>query len=279
LFSDATDAETTLATDLTAFNSNGFTLGAGLGSNANTETFVGWQWKAGVSAVTNTAGSITSTVDAGATQGFSVVTYTGTGANATVGHGLGVAPKMVIVKNRTGGDWKVYNANVGNTYQGFLNDPAAFQGSSPTLWNSTTPTSTVFSIGTNAGVNGSGNAIVAYCFAEVAGYSAFGKYTGNGSTDGPFIFCNFRPRWVMIKQSDAVRGWNIEDTSRSTYNSMILDLDPSSSAAENSNAAWSVDALSNGFKIRTSDTSFNASGGTYIFAAFCENPLKYSLAR
>jgi hypothetical protein len=161
-----------------------------------------------------------------------------------------------------------------------LNSTAAAATSS-TYWNNTAPSSSVFTIGTSndVNINSSVYTYVAYCFAAVAGYSAFGSYTGNGSADGPFVYLGFRPRFVMIKQSDAVRGWNIEDTSRSTYNSMILDLDPSSSAAENSNAAWSVDAVSNGFKIRTTDTGLNASSGTYVYCCFAENPFKYANAR
>jgi len=280
LQSNNTTAETTATTaySLVSFNSNGYTVGASENSNLS-GTSVGWQWKAAGSTVSNTSGTITSTVSANTTAGFSIVTYTGTGSNATVGHGLGVAPSMIIVKSRsTTGDWKVYNVNVGNTYQGFLNDPAAFQGSSPTVWNSTTPTSTVFSIGTNAGVNGSGTTYVAYCWAPIAGYSAFGKYTGNGSTDGPFVYLGFRPRYFLIKRSDASYDWYIHDTSRDTYNAMNKELYPNTSDAEVSSSRV-FDALSNGFKVRDSNAGINASGGTYIYAAFAENPFKYSNAR
>lgn len=279
LQSNDTNAEATTTAVQSAFISDGFTVGTDVQSNGNGSTYVGWSWKASGSTVSNTAGSITSTVDANTTAGFSIVTYTGTGANATVGHGLGVAPKMLIVRNRTGGDWKVYNANVGNTYQGFLNDTAAFQGSSPTLWNSTTPTSTVFSIGTNSGVNGSGNTIVAYCFAEVAGYSKFGSYTGNGSTDGPFIYCGFRPRWLMFKRSDGISTWEVVDTSRANYNVVGKVLQPNTTSAELNTGDYAnlCDALSNGFKIRSTSSASNT--GTVIYAAFAENPFKYANAR
>jgi len=277
LVSNTTSAETTDATFVTAFNSNGFSLGAG--GFAATQAIVGWNWKAGGTAVSNTAGSITSSVSANTTAGFSVVTYTGTGANATVGHGLGVAPSMLIVKSRSTAatDWKVYNVNVGNTFQGFLNDTAAFQGSSPTLWNSTTPTSTVFSIGTNAGVNQSSATLVAYCFAPVAGYSAFGSYTGNGSTDGPFVYLGFRPRFILIRSTSNLREWFLVDTSRNSFNVANSPIRANTSAAEGSDTI--TDIVSNGFKLRSSDTAFNGSGETYIYMAFAENPFKYANAR
>ena len=277
LDSASTAAETTSAGSVTSFNSNGFSVGSNGELNADIVTYVGWQWKANGAAVTNTAGSITSQVSANTTAGFSVVTYTGTGANATVGHGLGVAPKWIIVRNRNGGDWKTYTETTGNTTQGFLNDTLPFQGSSPTLWNSTSPTSTVFSIGTNAGVNQSSAPIVAYCFAAVPGYSAFGSYTGNGSTDGPFVYLGFRPRFVMWKRTDSTGSWYIQDTARNPYNQATLSLYPNLSDAET--GGDDMDYLSNGFKVRDTFSYINASGGTYIYAAFAENPLKYANAR
>jgi hypothetical protein len=277
LISNSTAAEGSAANTLQAFNSNGFQVGGSNSTNSGSVTYVGWQWKANGAAVTNTAGSITSQVSANTAAGFSVVTYTGTGANATVGHGLGVAPKWIIVRNRNGGDWKVYTETTGNTTQGFLNDTLAFQGSSPTLWNSTSPTSTVFSIGTNAGVNQSSAPIVAYCWAAVPGYSAFGSYTGNGSTDGPFVYLGFRPRWVMWKRTDSTSSWTIYDTTRSTYNAVGVYLVPDSSGVEGTYNAY--DLNSNGIKIRGTDSSINASGGTYIYMAFAENPFKYANAR
>lgn len=275
LFSDATDAETTLATDLTAFNSNGFTLGAGAGSNSNTETFVGWQWKASGSTVSNTSGSITSTVSAGATQGFSVVTFAGASTQgATVGHGLGVAPKMVIAKNRTTTqNWWVYHVSLGYANNIILNSTGAAAADANT-WRAT-PSSTVITIGDNFAT---GSNYVAYCFAEVAGYSKFGSYTGNGSADGPFVYCGFRPRFILFKSSTYVGSfWNILDTSRDTYNVAQERLYPNSSAASQNTSV--VDILSNGFKARSANSDFNQSGETYIFAAFAENPFKNSLAR
>ena len=271
---------------MTAFNANGFSLGTDTAAsscsvNGNGVTFIGWQWKAGGTAVSNTAGTITSSVSANTTAGFSVVTYTGTGANATVGHGLGVAPSMVIVKNRSSGvdGWPIYH--VGLTSATFfikLNSTDA-QASAASIWNSTAPTLSVFSVGTSTGTNQSANTYVAYCWAPVAGYSAFGSYTGNGSADGPFIYTGFRPRWVMIKCSSAAGGWKIYNTSGLTYNTINTALEAQDAAAEVNSSSFNSDWLSNGFKLRTTYADFNTSGATYIYACFAENPLKFSNAR
>lgn len=277
LESNTTTAETTETTGLTAFNSNGFTVGALAQMNTNTATYVGWQWNAGGSNTTNTSGTITSTVRASTTAGFSIVTYTGTGANATVGHGLGIAPKMVIVKGRSiGNAWGVWHSALAGTEYLILNTTAA-KATAATLWNSTVPTSSVFSLGTDATVNANGSTYVAYCFAQITGFSAFGSYTGNGSTDGPFVFCGFRPRWVMVKMSSSTGNWTILDTAREGYN---VDNDPLFPNLANAEGTTDLaDILSNGFKVRTTDATFNTNTGTYMFAAFAENPFKYSLAR
>ena len=282
LFSNLTDAEATRTDQLTSFNSNGFTLGADAAgySNVSGQSYIAWQWKAGGTAVTNTAGSITSSVSANTTAGFSVVTYTGTGSAATVGHGLGVAPSMIFGKNRTSGTpgWPVYHASVGNTGALILNSTTATDTSSA-YWNNTSPTSSVFSIGTGTSVNTSTQNYVFYCFAPVAGYSAFGSYTGNASTDGPFVYLGFRPRFIMIKRSSGgTNSWEVRDTARDTYNTVDDRLFPNTSAAEDANNEG-VDFLSNGFKIRNSGSGCNASGETYIYAAFAENPFKYANAR
>jgi hypothetical protein len=275
LESNQTGAETTETTGLTAFGSTGFTVGALAQMNTSAATYVAWQWKAGTTSASNTNGSITSTVSVGATQGFSVVTYTGTGVNATVGHGLGVAPSMIIVKRRTnsGTNWNVYHISTGNTGAMFLDTTNAFAADS-TRWNNTTPTSTVFSIGTGAGVNTNTNSHVAYCFAAVAGYSAFGSYTGNGSTDGTFVYTGFRPRWLLIKRT-TVESWILVDSSRDPYNVVAnyMLIDTSNTEAN----GVSYDFVSNGIKFR--GTSQNQSSSTYIYAAFAENPFKNSLAR
>ena len=274
LYSNLTDAEGTNAQLITSFNNNGFTYGNALTSN---NSYVAWQWRAGGAAVTNTAGSIISQVSANTSAGFSIVTYTGIGANATVGHGLGVVPKMIIVKDRdtAGNNWKVWHPALSGTEYLLLNLTNA-KSTAAATWNSTTPTSTVFSLGTDTEVNGVG-LNVAYCFAEVAGYSKFGSYTGNGSTDGPFVYLGFRPRFVMVKSSSSSEPWNLVDTSRDSYNVMANYLQPNSSNAEGTIAF--LDSLSNGFKLRSSASGFNASGGTYIYAAFAETPFKYSNAR
>jgi hypothetical protein len=276
LASNTTAAETTQATGLTAFGSTGFTVGALAKMNTNASTYVGWQWLAGAgSSSSNTSGSITSTVSVNATAGFSIVSYTATGSNATVGHGLGVAPSMIIIKNKASGttNWPVYHVSTTAAGSTFLNATNAYAASA-TMFNSTAPTSTVFSVGSNANV--AAGATIAYCFASVAGYSAFGSYTGNGSTDGPFVYLGFRPRWVMVKRTDSTSDWYIWDTSRDTYNVVANTLLADTSGAETS--ATSIDDLSNGFKCRSA-TVVNVSTGTYIYAAFAENPFKYSLAR
>jgi hypothetical protein len=204
IISDSTTNESTISA-VTSFNSNGFTLNGSDGSfNLSGRTYVAWQWLANGSGSTNTAGSITSTVSVNASSGFSIVTYTGTGANATVGHGLGVAPKFIIFKNRTTSprNWICYHASIGATVFLELNTTAA-QNSDSTQFNNTAPTSTVFSVGSSGNTNQNTNGQVAYCFSEIAGYSRFGSYTGNGSTDGPFIFTGFRPKYVMIKKTSS----------------------------------------------------------------------------
>ncbi len=278
LYSNSTNAELTETTGLTAFNSNGFTVSSGSGVNENASTFVGWQWQAGSSTVTNTSGSISSQVRANTTAGFSIVTYTGTGSTATVGHGLGVAPRMVIVKSRSAGstDWVVYHASLGATQNVRLQSTAA-AATQTVMWNDTAPTSTVFTIGTNNNVNTNAQTQVAYCWAEIAGFSRFGSYTGNGSTDGPFVYLGFRPKFIMIKVTTTTNDWYIYDTSRNTSNLTNLVLFANLSDAQATATVAVLDILSNGFKIRGS-ASINAAQ-TYIYMAFAENPFKNSLAR
>ena len=276
LSSSLTDAEYTGGTGLTSFNSDGYTTGSDSWLNASGQTYVAWGWDANGAGSSNTAGSITSTVSANTTAGFSVVSYTASSSASTIGHGLGVAPSMIIQKNRDAvSDWGVYHISVGATKFLKLNDSAAAATNS-VPWNDTTPTSTVFSIGTGYT---SGNKYVAYCFAEVAGYSAMGSYTGNGSSDGPFIFTGFRPRYVMIKRSDSTADWNVRDTARSPNNVVGEALYPNLNLAEYSGTETYLDILSNGFKLRGNWNSSNASGGTYIYMAFAENPFKYANAR
>jgi hypothetical protein len=282
------DGAQTTAGDLSiSYNSNGFSaIGANARSNASSNTYVGWQWQAGQgSTSTNTSGSVTSTTSVNTTAGFSIVTYTGPGSGGgTVGHGLGVAPRMIIVKNRNAVEsWRVGHAfmNAGSSpwnYYMNLNGTGA-QAAASSVWNNTAPTSTVFSIANDAGVSGSGNGLVAYCFAEIAGFSKFGFYTGNGSADGVFVYTGFRPKWILIKNaSNGVQGWTIQDTSRSTYNVVDNYLLAQANSAEQTTYAQ-MDYLSNGFKVRTSDALVNGSGNTIIYAAFAEHPFKNANAR
>lgn len=282
-FGQLFDNATINGSNYNGFYPGGFIVNGNFRVNNNTDALVGWQWKAGgPGGSSNTNGSITSTVSVNATAGFSVVTWTGNGVNAaTVGHGLGVAPNMIIVKSRTlsassTGAWYVYHSAAGAANYLVLNTTAASTAGGQ--WYSTTPTSSVFYLGgTGNYVNESGSSQVAYCWSAVAGYSAFGSYTGNGSADGPFVYTGFRPRWIMIKRTDTTANWRILDTSRDTYNVESAELYPNLSNAESAFA--SLDGLSNGFKIRNTDSAYNASGGTYVYAAFAENPFKYALAR
>ena len=277
LVSNSTAAETTQTTGLTAFNSDGFSIGTLAKLNTNAATYAAWTWDAGSSTVTNTQGSISSQVRANASAGFSVVTYTGTGGNATVGHGLGVAPGMVIVKRRdTAANWQVRHTSIAaaSSIQLNLTNAAA---SATTVWNSTAPSSTVFSVGTDATVNASGGTFVAYCFAPVDGYSSFGSYTGNGSADGPFVYLGFRPAFVLVKMSSSTGNWTILDDKREGYNVDNDPLFPNLANAEGTTDL--IDITSNGFKVRTTDATFNTNTGTYVYAAFAEHPFQYARAR
>jgi hypothetical protein len=278
LQSNLTNAEFT-GTALSSINSNGFTLNTTDNQNVSAEPYIGWQWQAGQGTnTTNTAGSITSTVSVNATAGFSVVKFTsqasGTG---TVGHGLGVAPKFIITKlitDTSGANWNVYHASIGNTGIVNLNTTGATITNSQ-YWNNTTPTSNVFTVGTwYAG----SLSTIAYCWSEIAGFSKFTSYTGNGSTDGPFIFLGFRPKYVLLKRTNSTGDWETYDTSRDLYNPEGQALFPNLSNAESS-ISPRIDLLSNGFKLRTSGAGINGSGDSYIVAAFAENPFKNSNAR
>jgi hypothetical protein len=271
IYPTLTNAETT-ANGVSSFNTDGFSVSSDNGVNRNGYNFVAWNWLAANSTATNTNGSITSVVSANTTSGFSIVSFTGTGSNATVGHGLGITPSMFILKNRSVGpnDWYVYHTTLGATQSIFLdltNTPST--GSS--YWNNTSPTSSVFSIGTNSGLNGSGNSIIAYCFAAIKGYSKFGSYTGNGSADGTFIYTGFKPAFIMTKSYSGYTGyWTIFDSTRSPTNTgSTAALWPNAQDAE---GTYPFDILSNGFKIRTTSATLNQSGAGYIYMAFASNP-------
>jgi hypothetical protein len=274
--SNQTSVAYSASTELTSFNSSGFSLGTGASTNANGDQYVAWNWDAGSSTVTNTQGSITSQVRANTSAGFSVVTYTGTGTTATVGHGLGVAPGLILCKSRTLDNyWAVYHQSAGT---GFLQLSSNAAYNSTAMWASG-PTSTVINF--NSGGYGANNATgidyVAYCFAPVDGYSSFGIYEGNGNTVGPFVYTGFRPQWLLIKRTDALGNWNMADSKRPGYNSDNYYLLAESSAAEGSSGY--IDFLSNGFKPRITYGWINANGGSFVYAAFAQNPFQYARAR
>jgi len=260
------------------FDSNGFTVGTGDNVQYSSNNGVSWNWKAGTS-FTNDAsatgiGSIDSTGSVNTDAGFSIISYTGNGsAGATVAHGLGVVPSMIIVKNRTNGgeNWLVYTNKSGGT-KALVLDSTSAEITSSSVWNDTNATSTVFSLGTNEAVNQSSSPIIAYCFADVKGYSKVGgSYTGNGNADGTFVYTGFKPAFVMFKQTNTSGGqWYIYDNKRG-QNELDKHLYPNLSSAE-ATGDNAIDILSNGFKMRSSNGDSNASGSTYIYYAVAENP-------
>jgi len=271
LVSNDTDAETTNAESLKTFDSDGFTVGTMNEVNTNTEAFVAWNWKANGAGSANTDGSIsTAATSANTTSGFSISTYTGTGSAATIGHGLGAIPSVVLVKKRSDAiDWIMYHISLGNGYDARFNTNEVPSSSSAT-WNATTPTSSVFSVGDFVGTNVDTETFVAYCFADVQGFSKFGGYTGNGDVDGPFIYTGFRPAMVIAKRTDSSGYWRIRDNKRSPYNVIDVVLRPDTAEAEVTEDDH--DFLSNGFKVRTTGPENNADGGTYLYMAFAESP-------
>ena len=277
LYSDSTTSEQSASNTITGFVSTGFTLGddsGGYDVNTSSNTMVAWSWKAGGSASSNSDGSTTSSVSAGNTQGFSIVSWTGTGSATTVGHGLGAVPKFIIVKNRdTARNWNVYYADETDYLQ--LNDTSATTDND-NKWNDTAPTSSVFTVNTSSDTNKSGDAMIAYCFADVKGYSKFGSYTGNGSaTNGVYIHLGFKAAWFMCKRTNASgHDWVIFNNKALGYNVDNNTLLANSSAAEGT--ADRMDILSNGVKMYNNNGSENESGGSYIYMAFAESPFTNS---
>ena len=258
-------------TSLTAFNSDGFTLGSNAATNANSGDFASWNWKANGQGSSNTDGTInTAYTSANTTSGFSISTYTGTGANATIGHGLGVAPQVVIYKRtNTTGNWFMYNKNIGNTK--YLNLDATSAVQTYNVFQNTDPSSTLLYVSGDSGANASGSTYVAYCFTEKQGFSKFNSYIGNGNADGTFVYTGFKPAWVLIKRSSAAGDqWQLSDNKRG-FNGAIKTLYPDSAEAETSGN--SIDFLSNGFKNRASSVARNGAGSTYIYMAFAAAPL------
>ena len=261
---------------LTGWNSDGFNIGNVATTNLNTSTYAGWNWKAGTSVSGNTSGSGTSKTYTGSVNtdsGFSIIRYFGNGTlGHTIPHHLGVAPSMMIIKITDGdtSDWYVYHKDLGNTGILFLSNTNAASNSNA-YWNSTTPTSSVFTVGDQTGNNSNNNTFVAYCFADVQGYSKFGSYVGNGNADGTFVYTGFKPAFVMRKDTSATNEWTLIDSKRSTYNQTNQTLVPNASDAEDGD--FDIDILSNGFKCRTAESAHNGSGRTYIYMAFAEAPL------
>jgi hypothetical protein len=269
--SDATTTEATNDDTLTGFESDGFALGDDVIVNTNNESYVGWQWKANGSGSSNTDGSINSTVSANTTAGFSIVKYTGNATvGATVGHGLGVVPKMFVVKPLGAAEgWAVYHEAMGNTKAMYWN-LAATPNTGSYYWNNTTPTSSVFTLSNHVLNNGSGNIMIAYCFAEIPGYSSFGSYEGNSNADGQFVYTGFKPSFIMTKNMDTADQWGIRDTARNPFNITDKLLNPNAATAETSAASGYIDILSNGFKARSADSNINTQSMLYM--AFAENP-------
>ena len=271
--SDNTGAESTTAESLKSFDSDGFTLGTYDHVNDNTVTFVSWNWKAGTTTGIAGSPSITPTAYSfNTTSGCSILTYTGTGANATLPHGLGVAPDMILTKelDAGGNDWGVYHEAMGNTKAVWLNTTAA-AGTSSTYWNNTSPTSTLFTVSTNTQSNGSGTDYVAYCFANKKGYSNSGWYEGSGNADGPFVYTGFRPAYVLIKKFyDAAENWFVFDDKRLGYNPDNDYQNPNLATADGTGDK--INILSNGFKCIDTAADINQNGTHMLFMAFAEFP-------
>ena len=273
IVSNDNNGENISSQHLQSFNSDGFTVGQSNAVNQSGVSNVSWNWRAATGAGSaNTDGSINADASVNTTSGFSIVAYGGNGTSgATVGHGLGVIPKMIIVKRRNAvGGWIVYNETLGNTKIMELEEMAGSQTSSA-AWNNTSPTSSVFTLGDYTSTNQSGGTYVAYCFAEKQGYSKFGSYVGNGNADGSFIYTGFKPAYVMLKRTDTTAHWFVLDNKRNEFNVVDKLLYVNENYAEGTNDF--LDFTSNGFKLRTTNSGFNASGGTYIYMAFAEAPL------
>ena len=270
LKSNDSPAESYNASDLSSFNTDGFTVGGNNEVNGSGDNMVSWNWLGSNTTAANTDGSISSTVSANTTSGFSIVSYTGTGSNATVGHGLSSAPKMIIFKERNGTrNWRVYHKEMGNAKVMYLNTTSA-EVSDTTAFNSTSPTSSVFSVGTSGGTNASGSTYIAYCFAEKTGFSKFGTYTGNGNADGSFVYTGFKPAFVLVKRYSGIEQWQMTDSVRDkNVSPNFARLTPDTTSAEATNTTWAkIEKFSNGFKLGGTDTVSNGSGSTYIFMAF-----------
>ena len=277
LSSDTTGAQQTFSNMITSFDSDGFSLGANVDVNRNSETFASWNWLGANGTASNTDGDVTSTVSVNTTSGFSIVKWDSTGtAGINIGHGLGQKPAMIIAKstNITVTNWAVYHQSLGATKYLTLNATTA-STTSATRWNNSEPTTTTFQTGSSGDIGGSDRTMIAYCFAEKTGYSKFGSYTGNGNADGPFIYTGFKPSFILMKRSDtgnSYDNWYIFDNKRDGFNPNNKKIAPNISDAESSDTGL-FDLLSNGFKLRTTNSNNNGSGGNFIYMAFAEEPL------
>jgi hypothetical protein len=273
------NAEATNTTDdqIVSLNSDGFTLGDdtdSVGVNENSQTYVAWQWKAnGGTTSSNSNGSITSTVQANTTAGFSIITYTGTGSTATIGHGLNSAPEMIITKGRSDAhSWLVgVTADSSDLSSVLVMQTTAASVTATSNYNAA-PNSSTYQVVNAGGTNNNADTYVAYVFHSVQGYSKIGSYTGNGNADGPFVYTGFKPAWLLIKRTDSAQNWNLHDNKRSTFNTTKADLFPNLNNAEETGNGNFIDFLSNGFKHRASTNSLNASSGDFIYMAFAEHP-------
>ena len=273
--SNTLNAESSVAGSLQSFDSDGFTVGNDVGANGNGQTFASWNWKANGQGSSNTEGSINTTyTSANTTSGFSIIQYTGNAtASATIGHGLGKIPTMIIFRRYAQAEnWDVYHQAIGNAKSIRLNETgAAFDNA--TALTSTTPTSNLITLGTSVTTNANGNPMIAYCFADVQGFSKMGSYIGNGNADGTFVYTGFKPAFVMTRPSSGVGSWYMLDNKRANpFNVVTGRLEADGSGAENTGFTW-CDFTSNGFKIRTTEGGINASGVTFIYMAFAEEPL------
>lgn len=277
VFSNNNNAEETSSERIKSFDSNGFTIGDAGDTNTNTRTFVAWCWKAGTSfsndASATSVGSIDSAGSVSTTAGFSIIQFGGTGSLGTVAHGLGAVPHAIFFKRLdTTGAWASYHKPIGATKYMRL-DSNSSEITASDEFNDTEPTSTVFTVDTDGGVNASGtNNMIAYCLAPIKGYSKFGSYTGNGNADGTFVYTGFKPAMIIIKNTTNSNDWVILDNKRNTFNLTDKTLFPDLSVAEDTTSA-NMDFLSNGFKIRDTRGADNTSSSVYIYLAFAESPL------
>jgi len=279
LKSNNTSAEQTDGGDLSEFRTDGFRIGTNNRSNQNTHTFVAWQWKAGTSfsndASSTSVGSIDSTGSVSTDAGFSIISWTSPNDSvATIAHGLGVVPTMIIMKKRgASGGWVTYHQTMGNTHCMFLSTTAGKEDNAD-VFNDTSPTSAVFTTGSDGALVN--NTMIAYCFADVQGFSKMGSYVGNGNANGAFVYTGFKVGWVMIKKTDGSENWKIWDNKRPGFNDLNYQMNVNADEAESDSSNNRMDLVSNGFKMRGSGDTFNSSGGNYLFMAFAENPFTTS---